>query len=647
MILQALHRLAENEKLVPDLDFEMKPVAWTVVLKPNGELVEIKSRRRNLNEGTKRKAKWVGLPMFVPRQRYRSGIKAIPYFLCDNPKFVFGVNIGKDPISDDSSRAANERFFGLIQECNDTLKDSKVEAVIQFLETLDATTLNLPEDLRSNDLLCFEIGLGDPVHADSLVRTWWKKRCRECQPNGGEFQCLVTGKRFGVIEQFPQIGPVPGAAKPIKLVSFNRSAFRSHRLKANENAPISDSAGILVATALNRLLHSAYPSPHDLDRSLPRRNVGITSDTLGCYWASSPAPQVTGMLDAIPDLFDCENEETVGELYRSIWNGKPVQIKDPSAFYVLILSGAQGRAVVRDWIETTLDGANRHLAEHFKDLSIVRNARPKKGAKLPPTIPLKRLAESIAAEGKSENIPSSLEAGFLRSAFTGIPYPFQLLQRALVRTRAEAGKRTQDKKKIFEREVRRDSRAAIIRAVLNRRRRFDPQAHERYPEVPVSMNPNLESPGYSLGILMAVLERLQQLALGDVNATVVDRYFGAASAAPRTVFVRLLKSSRHHAEKAASADDGKNRFLAQRLDRIIDFLCSRFELSRKQYPPASQGIPAHLDLEQQGLFVLGYHQMRHWLWMNKEERDEWEREQGDLPRAFSFRKANAAEPTSA
>ena len=110
---------------------------------------------------------------------------------------------------------------------------------------------------------------------------------------------------------------------------------------------------------------------------------------------------------------------------------------------------------------------------------------------------------------------------------------------------------------------------------------------------------------------MAVIERLQQVALGDVNASVTDRYFAAASASPRAVFTRLLKSARHHARKAK--DDDKTTGTARWLDSQLDEIASRFD-------PTHNGFPAYLDLEQQGLFVLGYHQQRHWLWLSKDAR---------------------------
>jgi CRISPR-associated protein Csd1 len=122
-----------------------------------------------------------------------------------------------------------------------------------------------------------------------------------------------------------------------------------------------------------------------------------------------------------------------------------------------------------------------------------------------------------------------------------------------------------------------------------------------------------------------VLERIQQAALKDVNASVIDRYFSGASAAPRTVFVRLLKNSQHHARKAM--DDPKGAGLVFSLERLKDQLTDGFD-------PKNNGFPARLDIEQQGLFVLGYHQMRKWIWMNHQEREQWEARYPNAPRAY-------------
>jgi len=143
------------------------------------------------------------------------------------------------------------------------------------------------------------------------------------------------------------------------------------------------------------------------------------------------------------------------------------------------------------------------------------------------------------------------------------------------------------------------------------------------------MDPNNDNQGYVLGRLMATLERLQQAAIGDVNASVVDKFFSGASAHPRSVFIRLMKNARHHAKKAEG--DAKSFGLAFYLERLMDEMADRFD-------PGNNGFPANLSLEEQGLFVLGYHQMRKWLWMNKEERSHWEKDNTNIPKAYRWSK---------
>lgn len=128
------------------------------------------------------------------------------------------------------------------------------------------------------------------------------------------------------------------------------------------------------------------------------------------------------------------------------------------------------------------------------------------------------------------------------------------------------------------------------------------------------MDPTCDRPGYLLGRALAYMERLQQVAMGDLNASVVDKFFSAASATPRAVFPRLAKSAQHHARKAK--DDDKKKGYAASLERKIDELFSHFDVREG-------GFPTHLSLEEQGLFVLGFHQQRHDLRPGKKkERDD-------------------------
>ena len=115
---------------------------------------------------------------------------------------------------------------------------------------------------------------------------------------------------------------------------------------------------------------------------------------------------------------------------------------------------------------------------------------------------------------------------------------------------------------------------------------------------------NSTDTAYNLGRLFAVLEKVQTEALGDLNATIKDKYFASACATPYLVFPRLLKLAQPH---LAKLDDG-NRIYK---DRLIQEILAKTE-----------GFPKACDTQQQGMFILGYYQQKQKLYEKKEKGDE-------------------------
>jgi CRISPR-associated protein Csd1 len=619
LILQALCRLAEREGLL--LDYEPRRVAWIVDVSSGGRLVGIRATRETPPSTAGKKIRPQAKRFWIPRQPTgRSGTKAPACFLVDNAKYVFGLATKGKSIKPDDAAEKRGWFRDLVNDCLSKTKDEAVVAVSQLLHKIadGRVTVSLDDECRPEDLFAFSYSpdAGLLVHERPGVREYWAElRERERgDSGGGVFTCLVTGKNFANPALFPLVEGVPGASPTrIGLVSFNKVAFESYGLQGNENAPISQGAAETAATALNRLLADGYLDPRQPGQTLPSRSLRLSADTVVCYWAAEASADefcsvFAGLLEA--------NPEKVKELYRSVWSGKRPEIDDQSAFYALTLSGSQGRAIVRDWFEATVAKVAQNLSRHFADLQMVRITPKPRERDLPPQFALSALLKSLAVDGDSEKIPPPLVAELVGAALLGNSYPLSILQRAVERSRAEIGKNE------WLDLARRDARAALIKAVLNRRRRF--AAGVTYEEVTPDMNPENRSEGYALGLLMAVLERLQQEAQGNVNASVVDRYFSGASVNPKTVFARLLKNARHHVSKATAEGSGG---LVIVLERIIDELSERFD-------PNRNGFPAFLNLEQQGLFLLGYHQMRKWLWMTREERAEWEKGHPNASPAF-------------
>lgn len=111
--------------------------------------------------------------------------------------------------------------------------------------------------------------------------------------------------------------------------------------------------------------------------------------------------------------------------------------------------------------------------------------------------------------------------------------------------------------------------------------------------------------GYLCGRLFAVLDKIQEDANGI--SSIRERYMNAASATPASVFATILNLSSHHMEKLTN--DGKKIFFEKMKQEIIDKI------------PAS-GFPAHLDLQDQGRFFIGYYHQRQEFFTKKEEENK-------------------------
>lgn len=582
-MLQALVAFAERNNLLDDLDFEERRVDVGIRIDERGRFVGA------MLLGEDGKDKRMRAPR-VPEPRNSGGR---PAFIVDNLQYVLGwAKPGK-------SRGFAEKcwkpYKEMIAEAARQTGDAGLLALERFLndeEACRAATEALwnvfsKQIARARDRTKAEKKLresapgkvavfyvGDEtkaLHERPAAESWWRARNQPSGASPSEARvCLVTGKLEPLARTHPKIQGIPGGAGPgANLVSFDKDPFCSHGFDQGQNAPVSERAAQAYVRAIEHMLEKVGDSG--------RRRQAIVlppGDTAILFWTRDDNDTPKALLD----LFAPEAETHADQIHavQAPWRGLPPAPTDDTRFYAVALSANSARVVVRDWIETTAADVKRNIRRYFEDLEIgERDGQP---------MPISRLLHSLQAAPDAADprgLPSALAARLFSAALLGSAFPLEILAAALRRLRLPPSGNDRDALR---------ARVALIKATLIRRHRHDAQPLE----VTVSLDENNPSVPYLLGRLFAVLEKLQSVAIGDPNATIRDRWFGAASSTPGLVFPRLLRLSVHHASKAADEGGGW-------LEKLKGEILARL--------PATP-LPPTLTLEEQGLFAIGYYHQR-------------------------------------
>lgn len=605
-MLRELCQLAAREKLIGDTAFEVRPIAWIINLKANGDFISMSGTHEpepvpEPKKGAKpKKPKEVAKKFIIPRQfnpdtggTRTSGDYA--YFLVDKSDYVLGCALeakAKQPPKDAKLINRHQLFISKVRDCFEATQSVQVKAVLTFLERIHAE--GLPEDLDKKtapgDLYAFVVrpNVDEFVHDLPEVQTYWRKFCGggADKADGQDWSCLITGKAMGAPPLFPMVKRVPGGQAQTGIVSFNSSAFESYGWSSNANAPVSAEAAQAAGIAMNRLLDPAFQTQDG--KVLQKRHIRISEDTVACYWAAADSGDEVA--DGLPAALQADPGGRAGALWRAAWRGKMPPTLDKTQFYAVTLTGAQGRAIVRDWYETTVGDVQASLATYFAQLDLQANTPPGKDKELPPQYGLRILQECLVPSRKADDLPSKYATElFAASINRKLKFPSSLLTLALDRMRAEVGRDD------WIDSYRRDARTALIKAILIRNH----QQHDLTP----TMNDKNDKPGYLLGRLFACIERMQYLALDQVNASITNRYFSSASSTPRLVFPALLDSLEKHYFKKAQRKKPGSAFMVQR------HVCEIQTLFGQVMDP-EQGYPARFTPLEQGLFMVGYHTQR-------------------------------------
>ena len=527
------------------------PIAWIVDLRLDGRPVSPRPVCL-IDSNTKRGER--GADRSAPEIVRAASIK--PLLLADKGDYTFGA----DADLSKPKRAAQRHlaYRDLLNRCAEATSEPAVSAVQSFYEHGGIELLELPADWDPAHKTMFRVHFGGgevciPTELESVQKFW--AGCNQPDKTG---QCLVCGETAPIFDRVPfAIKGIPGGqSSGTKLISANDKAFESYGLEASAVAPICPDCAEGSTRGLNKLL---------ADRA---SNITIGS-TKFIFWT---AEQTEGF--DLAAFLNKPDPVAVRSLLDSVRKGRLAASVNTTAFHAASFTASGGRAVVRDWIDTTVARAEQNIARWFEQQKIMHPRDDDPSGGHPKPLSVYALAKSTVRDSK--DLAPTVPRALVRAAISGTPLPMSLAYEAVRRNRAEQKVTWQ--------------RAALIKLVLASQQPPDP-THIKENSM-TALDPNHPDPAYHCGRLLAALESAQRAAMPGVNATIVDRFYGAASSAPATVFGKLIRGAQPHLAKLAKPTRvAIERRIGEACEHISDF-------------------PRTLNLEQQALFALGYYHQR-------------------------------------
>lgn len=572
MILQALKEYYDRKASDPDGDiapegFELKELPFLIVINKDGSFVNLEDTRELIGK------KLVGKKYLLPQSKPRSGSRsyATTFLLWDHIGYVLGL-----PTTDEKSEKQHQTWLDALQQLPESLKkDQGVKAILDFYQTGQlkhaiaspaiAECLRIPSCNMAFRLVDDFV----PVACREKIKEFIKEQVNtgsiadEVDPENDLAMrgiCMITGEE-GEIARIHHRTPIDKDTK--SLVGIQRNCgYDSYGKEQGYNAPIISSTEFAYVTALNTLL-----------KSKQRIQVG---DAATVFWSHNKSTFETDFSSFFsePEKDDPDfGTKKIRALYNSASSGSYIDDQSTDKFYVLGLSPNSARISIRFWKVGTIREFSEQIRQYFDDFAIIKPPKEQE------FYSIWRILANVSTQDESKNIPPNLAGEFMRAILNGTPYPATLLQAALRRIRSDTEFRVKP------------VRAALIKAYLNRYYRYHPS--KDFKEVNMELDANQPSTGYQLGRLFATLEKIQEEANPGLNATIRERYYGAACATPVTVFPNLLRLKNHHLAKLDSKGRVVNfeKLLGDILGNLNDF-------------------PAHLNMHEQGLFAIGYYHQK-------------------------------------
>lgn len=579
MILQALYeyyqrKVADEESNIAPLGFERKEIPFIIVIDEEGNFINLEDTREGENKRAKR--------FLVLKTKGRPGSNSwqTANVLWDHYGYVLAQSKDETDKAIDSAKKQNETFIKEVKNISNKFSDNKsFKAILKFYENPDSLELVKAHELFADCIkiagcnISFRIISETELVAENEdLKKLVTDSIKEDEENVSKEVCLITGENT-LIAKLHTATAIPGGKSGAKLVGFQKkSGYDSYYKEQGMNAPVSLEAEDAYTTALNTLLGK------------DSQNKMRLNDMTILFWAEKDNDMehyFNAFFISPPKDDPDKNIREIRSFMESIYTGK-LNLDGSTRFYILGLAPNAARISIRFWKVGKVSDLAGNIVTHFNDLMIIRNKNDEREF-----FSLFNLLTQVAAQFKMDNLPPNLVSSVMVSIINGTPYPSTLQQQCICRIRAE-----QEVGYI---------RAAILKAYINRKTRFNKNINEK--EITMALDIENKNQGYLCGRLFAILEKIQEDAQPGINTTIKDRFYGAASSTPVAVFSRLLNMSNHHLEKLNS---GKKIYY----EKIIQGIMAGI---------SSDGLPTNLSLDDQSRFAIGYYHQRQDLFISKKE----------------------------
>ncbi|MCK9577732.1 MAG: type I-C CRISPR-associated protein Cas8c/Csd1, partial [Clostridia bacterium] len=478
------------------------------------------------------------------------------------------------------SAECNSNFKQLQHTILDSVDSDSVRAFLAFIDSIDPLhifenkkILENKDTVLSGSACVFECN-DEYLHKNKLVTLAWESVQSSDSEESTAGTCLVSGKQTTIARTHQKILGVRGAqASGALLVSFNDPSFESYDHSQSYNAPVGDYAMFKYTTALNHLIKDQ------------NTRLNISGDTV-VFWGQENQ-SANNLFNSVCGGFvpTSDTSSYLADQVKSVLNKirtcKPINSTDigidpGEKFHILGLSPNNGRISVRFWYVDTISKLIENAAKHHIDMDIVKSDFDHN------YISIYSLLNELIPQAKlDKEVPKQLKGQLVKAVIGGTNYPAYLFSQMIHLMKTEGNVNY--------------VRAAFVKAYLTRTYRNRHMINKEMPTV--SLNEESINVPYRLGRLFCALEMVQYDAVGSTKSNINSKYFSSAANTPAIVFPQLLKLAQHHISKS---DWGvkSDKLITQILEHVSVF-------------------PQHLNLEDQGMFMLGYYQQRKAIYTKK------------------------------